>query len=214
MGHDPAHGQVMASRRSAAACTCLALLLLIAAALKIRSNPLDFTMEKMAALRLEDLSGKPAPVLASSSVKAAVFLFMSVECPISNSYAPEFKRLAAEFTPKEVLVRLVYPNPDESAETIRRHLKEFDLPLVALRDPRHELVKMAGVRITPEAAVFVPQRGFVYRGRIDNRYAELGVARPQTTEHDLRDVLVAILNGKPVPRGSARAVGCSISPLP
>jgi hypothetical protein len=168
----------------------------------------------IAQLRLRDLSGHPVSVKATNDLKAVVFLFVSVECPISNSYAPEFRRLAAEFGPKHVEFMLVYPNLDEKDSAIAQHQKEFDLPMAAWRDPYHELVKSARVRITPEAAVFAPGVGFVYHGRIDNRFADLGVARPQATERDLHDVLAAIIAGKPVPHRSAKAIGCSISPPP
>ena len=172
------------------------------------------TEPKLSEVRFEDLSGHAEGLRFGSEIKAVVFLFVSVECPISNSYAPEFKRLGVDFGPKHVLIRLVYPNVDESTDAIRKHLKEFALPFPALRDPRHELVKAAGVRTTPEAAIFSPKSGFVYHGRIDNRYADLGVARPEATEHDLRDALSALLVGKPVAHTTTRAVGCSIAPLP
>jgi hypothetical protein len=165
-------------------------------------------------LRIEDINGKSATLPLDGHTKAIVFLFVSVECPISNSYAPEFRRLAAEFESNQVVFRLVYPNVDETTEAIRRHLRDFELPIPALRDPSHDLVKAAGVAMTPEAAVYVPGRGFVYQGRIDNRYVRLGLARPEATQHDLRDVLRAIVAGKPVPQRKPHAVGCSIAPLP
>jgi hypothetical protein len=163
--------------------------------------------------RLVNLAGEPEPFVFGSEVRAVVFLFLSVECPISNSYAPEIRRLGTEFGPQNVLVRLVYPNPDETTDAVRQHGKDFELAFPALRDPWHDLVKMSGVHLTPEAAVYVPKRGFVYHGRIDNRYADLGVARPAATEHDLKEALKAVLENKPVPHAFAQAVGCSIAPL-
>jgi hypothetical protein len=164
-------------------------------------------------LRVQNLAGQPETLVLPPEVKAVVFLFLSVECPISNSYAPEFRRIGAEFKPRNVLVKLVYPNGDESGDAVRQHLKDFDLPFPAIRDPYHDLVKAAEVQTTPEAAIYVPKHGFVYHGRIDNRYAALGVARAEATEHDLRDALTAIVRGKPVPHRSVRTVGCSIAPL-
>ncbi len=162
--------------------------------------------------RVQDLNGRRIHLGFGSNEVARVFVFLSVECPISNSYAPELQRLGRDFGPKGVKLELVYPNRDETAEAVRKHLKEFGLPFSALRDLHHELVKLSKANITPEVAVFLPKEGLVYHGRIDNRYAELGLARPEATEHDLRDVLTAIVNRKPVPRSTARAVGCSIGP--
>ena len=160
-----------------------------------------------------DLSDRAVDPFAVGDAKALVFLFVSVECPISNSYAPEFRRLETEFTPKKVRIRLIYPNADESADAIKKHLKEFDLPMTAWRDPRHELVQAADVSVTPEAAVFVPGTGFVYRGRIDNRYKDFGLVRPEANEHNLRNVLASVLAGKPVAQRTTTAIGCYIPKL-
>ncbi len=165
-------------------------------------------------LQVLDLEGRAINPLDGAQAKALVFLFVSVECPISNSYAPEMQRLDTEFAPQGVTFKLVYPNPDERAEAIQKHVKEYGLHLGVLRDPQHRLVKAAAVRLTPEVAVFVPRQGFVYHGRIDNQYVDFGKARPAATEHDLREVLTAILQGKPIPYTATRAIGCYISEVP
>jgi hypothetical protein len=75
---------------------------------------------------------------------------------------------------------------------------------------------MTGVRVTPEVAVFVPYTSgarMVYRGRIDDKYVDLGKERPQPTTHDLERVLMAIVEGKHVAPTMTRAVGCFISDL-
>ena len=92
-------------------------------------------------------------------------------------------------------------------------MDEPKLPRHVLRDPRHSLVRLGQVRVTPEAAVFLPGRRLVYHGRIDNRYVELGRERTEATQHDLQTILEAILNGKPVPYATAKAVGCYISEI-
>ena len=95
--------------------------------------------------------------------------------------------------------------------TIRRHLKEYNLPPVALRDPRQELAKFVNASITPEAAIFDRQRRRVYLGRIDDRYVSLGVQRPAATEHDLEDALAATIDGRRVRQATTEAVGCFIA---
>jgi hypothetical protein len=82
-----------------------------------------------------------------------------------------------------------------------------------LRDPDHDLVRLAGATITPEAAVFVQGREMVYRGRIDDRYVDFGMTRTKATTHDLRNTLDAVLAGKPVPAARTRAIGCYIADL-
>jgi hypothetical protein len=142
-----------------------------------------------------------------------VLIFVSTDCPISNRYAPEIKRLHDEFTARGVRFRLVYPNPLDSEAAISKHLEEYGYPPIAQRDRDHTLVKKAGATITPEAAVFDARERLVYRGRIDNRVVELGRERPAATEHDLRNVLAAFLAGRRVSPSTTQAVGCFIADM-
>ena len=165
-------------------------------------------------IRLQDVSGEWSEPLSAKDAKAIVFIFVSIDCPIANSYAPKLRRMNEALAPKGAVFRLVYPNEDEDASKIKKHLAEYDLPFIAYRDPRHELVRAARVSVTPEAAVYVPGKGWVYRGRIDNRYVALGKMRPAATQEDLQDAVSATLAGQAVKVASTHAVGCSIPSLP
>jgi ribosomal protein L35AE/L33A len=165
------------------------------------------------AVLVQALSGAPVDALqAPAGTKAIVFLFTSTDCPISNRYAPEVRRIAETFAAKGVVVRLVYANPSEDTGAIREHMRAFSYAGAAdaLRDPDHALVKYVGARVTPEAAVYAGGR-IVYRGRIDDRYVELGVERPQATRHDLADAIAAVVAGQPVVQPKTQAVGCFIA---
>ena len=148
-----------------------------------------------------------------SALAMTVLIFVSVDCPVSNRYAPEIKRLHDEFTARGVRFRLVYPNPLDSEAAISRHLQDFGYPPIAERDRDHRLVKLAGASVTPEAAVFDARQRLVYRGRIDNRFVELGRERPAATEQDLRNALTAALAGKPATPSRTQAVGCFIADM-
>ena len=163
-------------------------------------------------VRVRDLDDRPIdPFKAPAGTKAMAFLFVSVECPISNRYAPEVRRLHDKFAAQGITFSLVYPNPIEPVAAIRRHLKDYSYPMRALRDPRHELVKVAGATITPEAVVVDPQGRVLYRGRIDDRYVSLGLERPVATRHDLDEALTDILAGKAPRQATTQAVGCFIA---
>jgi hypothetical protein len=163
-------------------------------------------------VRLPDLDNKLVdPFESPAGARAVVFLFVSVDCPISNRYAPEIRRLHERFVARGVSFRLVYPNPAESVEMIRRHMKEYDLPGPALRDPKQELARLVNASITPEAAVFDRQRKRVYLGRLDDRYVSLGVQRPAATRHDLEEALADTVEGRPVREATTQAVGCFIA---
>jgi peroxiredoxin len=164
-------------------------------------------------LRLPDLDGRQIEPLRAKDAKAIVFIFIRTDCPLSNRYAPEVRRLNDKFAKSGVRFWLVYPDQGESGEIIRNHIKEYEYRLSALRDPEHKLVKITGAQVTPEAAVFLPGGRMVYRGRIDDRYVALGKARPATTTRDLEQVLEAILEGKRVTNKTTAAIGCFIPDL-
>ena len=167
-----------------------------------------------------DLSGHRVDPFAAGRHKAVVLLFIRTDCPISNRYAPEIRRIYEKFAPQGVSLWLVYIDPQQPAAEIQKHLKDYSYPLPALRDPEHKLVKLSGVEVTPEAAVFVPQGSsdpsrphrhqMVYRGRIDDWYVDFGKSRPAPTTHDLEQALEAILAHKPVKVRTTWAVGCFI----
>ena len=50
---------------------------------------------------------------------------------------------------------LVYVDRPEPADRIQAHGREYGLRAPAIRDPDHALVRRTGVRVTPEAAVYV-----------------------------------------------------------
>ena len=146
-------------------------------------------------------------------IVAAVLIFVSAECPVSNRYAPEIQRLYGEFSPKGIRFTLVYPNPRDDLAVIAKHLSDYGLPSIAERDPNHVLVSKAQATVTPEAAVFDARERLIYGGRIDDRFVELGRERPAATKHDLRNALNAVLAGKRVDPSKTQAVGCFITDM-
>ena len=150
-----------------------------------------------------------APLSASEPIR--VLVFTTTDCPISNRYAPEIERLATKFKGQARFV-LVYPVAADSPAMIRDHAKKFAYSIEAIRDTDQKLVKQTGVTVTPEVAVMQGTQ-LLYRGRIDDRYVELGRERPSPTQRDLEAALEAVIAGKPIAVRETRAVGCILSDL-
>jgi hypothetical protein len=147
----------------------------------------------------------------AADAKAVAFIFIAVDCPISNGYAPEINRIIADYTQRGVAFYLVYADPTVTAAAVTKHASDFGYTCPALLDPQHVLVRKVGATVTPEAAVFSPGGGTpLYRGRIDDLYLELGKKRFAPTTHDLRDALDAIMQGRPVTTPVTRAIGCDL----
>jgi len=159
-----------------------------------------------------DLDGKLVdPLAPAAGTKATVILFVSTDCPISNRYAPDVRKLHDAYAKDGVAFWLVYPNPADAVSDIRDHLASFKYPGTALRDVRHDLVKRVGATITPEAVVYDGRGRMTYRGRVDDRYSAVGIEKAAATRHDLQDAIAATLAGKPVKERRTQAVGCYIA---
>jgi hypothetical protein len=178
--------------------------------------------------RVLDLAGRPADPLSRAGA-ATVLVFTRTDCPISNRYAPELRRLHDRFAPRGAAFWLVYADPSETVEAIEAHRRAFGLGFDALRDPDHALVRLTGATVTPEVAVFAARAGaaaadgnasgeaaprMVYRGRIDDRAVDFGRTRVEPTRHDLAEVLETILSGGTVAPRTTTAVGCFIAARP
>jgi thiol-disulfide isomerase/thioredoxin len=161
-----------------------------------------------------DLAGRRVEALPLGT-GPLVLVFTATECPLSNRYAPELRRLRSKFAGRGVDFRLVYADDAETEGAIRGHLRAFGLGDDALRDRGQELVRLTGATVTPEVAVLVAGpagRRLVYRGRIDDRAVEVGRIRPTPRVHDLEEVLDALTSGRVVEARTTAATGCFIAP--
>ena len=159
---------------------------------------------------MSDLEGKGVDPFKDKGAVAVTFVFVSNDCPISNRYVPELNRMYERFGPRGIAFWLVHADPSETSAAIRAHAREYGLKIPELRDPNHELVRVAQVGVTPSAAVFAPDQRLLYRGRIDDRFVALGRERPEAQQHELADALEAIVNHRPVAVTVTKAIGCYI----
>lgn len=165
------------------------------------------------AVRVLNLDGEDVDIQTRTQHAATVYIFTRSDCPISNRYAPDVRGLCERFQSRDVEFVLVYVDPREDADSVRRHLKEFDYPCAAVRDPQHALAGHCGATVTPEAAVFDRYRTLTYLGRIDDRYMEIGQSRTEPTARDLEIAIESTLQGQPVAQPRTKAVGCLIADL-
>lgn len=145
--------------------------------------------------------------------RAALLLFVSTDCPISNAYAPEVQRVCADYAERGVDCLLLYEDARVTPDAVRRHREAYGLGRIAAAiDADRAVASAAGATITPEAAVVDRTGSIRYRGRIDDLYVDLRRRRPAATSHDLRTAIDAVLAGRPVARSRIPATGCYIAP--
>lgn len=162
---------------------------------------------------VNDVNGAKIVPLEGKKRKATVLFFITNDCPIANSYAPEIERIFKEYSPKQILFYLVYVDPAQTPEADRKHRREYGYTFPGLLDPTHKLVKLSHAGVTPEAAIFMPDGKLVYHGRIDDRAVDFGTVRAMPLKRDLREALDALLSGKMISNPNPKAVGCYISDL-
>lgn len=150
------------------------------------------------------------PLAEAKGKKAIVLFFVASDCPISNAYAPEIRRIEMQYAPLGIGFYSVYADPAQTLAKARRHAGEYGLPNQVLLDRAHRLAHKTGATVTPEAAVLSSGGRLLYRGRIDDLYVGFGKRREVATRHDLRLALDAILRGESIPQPFTKSVGCYI----
>jgi peroxiredoxin len=160
---------------------------------------------------VSDVKGNKHLTADWRDAKAIVMLFLGTDCPVSNSYCPEFVRLESEFSKRGVRFYGVHTDSDTTVDVAATHAREFALSFPILLDPKQIFARTLGVRVVPEAAVLAPDGQLLYSGRVDDRYSLDGKRRDYPTQRDLENALANVLQGKKPAIARRPAFGC---PLP
>jgi mono/diheme cytochrome c family protein len=161
---------------------------------------------KIDPLPVRDAAGKPVRL---PEAKATVVVFISFECPVSNSYAAPLSDLAKEYEAKGVTFVGLCPC-DATAAEVERQAKEFHLGFRIYKDDGFAAADALKAATTPEVFVLDRHSMLRYRGRIDNGYYARLKKNPQVTSHDLKNALDDMLAGRPVRLPATPSVGCPI----
>jgi peroxiredoxin/mono/diheme cytochrome c family protein len=168
---------------------------------------------KVNAFTLRDAAGKPWSLRDAGKHKATVVVFLSFECPVSNSYAQPLAELYAAYRDRGVAVVGVCPRDEGDAARLAQLARDFKLPFPVFRDDAQAAARALQASVTPEAFVLDAGRVLRYRGRIDDGYAARLKKNPKVTREDLRLALDDLLAGKEVRQPATTAVGCPIVDL-
>jgi peroxiredoxin len=151
--------------------------------------------------------GKPFHLHDLKDKKAIVIVFLSFDCPISNSYTTLLSDLAR--SSEAIALVGVCPTGESSAE-VERQARERRLGFPVFHDGDKSAVNALHAETTPEALVLDGRFVLRYRGRIDDAYRERGKPNARVSCHDLRTALDEVLAGKPVSQPVTTPIGCPI----
>ena len=141
--------------------------------------------------------------------KPIVAVFLSFDCPVSNSYVPILNELAKAYPDKNVIFLAIAPTQDEAA-LLAKQAKECNLAFPLVHDSELKLARTLDAKKVPEAFVLDSELVVRYRGRIDDRYAERLVLKKNFARHDLQEAIAAVVDKKPVKEAVTEAIGCPI----
>lgn len=165
--------------------------------------------KKIDNLTFKDAAGKAVALHDLKNKKAVVVVFLSFECPVSNSYAPFLNEFTKQYGPRDVAFLGLCTN-DETPADVARRAQEFKLAFPVYKDVGFLAANAFQAEMTPEA--FVLDHNFVlrYRGRIDDGYYARLKKNIEVKHHDLKNALDDLLAGKNVRQPITKAVGCMI----
>lgn len=162
-----------------------------------------------------DLEGKTHRIGNGEGYQALALVFVSHECPISRQYIPELNRLAAAVADKPVKFVGVISERGLSRAAAAKFQQDFKVAFPILFDASGEIAATLQPTHVPEAFVLNTDSQVVYRGRIDDQYAEIGKKRPApASKHDFAEAIGATLEGIPLEVAKTTPVGCPFEAEP
>jgi len=188
------------------------MIAMLAVALLVNARPLvadtpapPIIGSTIADFTLPDASGTAHTLASLHGKNGTVLIFIATQCPVSNGYNERMEKLAQDFKARGINVVGINANSTESAADVKDHAAKNNLTFPILKDNGNKVADMLGATRTPEAYFLDASSKLLYHGRIDNSRDIT-----QVNSSELRDALEATLAGKPVPKATANAFGCSI----
>ncbi|MBV9302637.1 MAG: redoxin domain-containing protein [Acidobacteriaceae bacterium] len=171
--------------------------LLSAQEFKVGSQVTDF--------RINQLDGTAVQFSAIKSSSVTVLMFISVQCPVSNSYNERMNALYRDYSPKGVKFIAINANSAESPSAVLEHARAHNFSFPVYKDQNNSVADEFGATVTPETYVIDSTATIRYHGSIDDSMKESRV-----TTQRLRLALDAVLAGKEPSQTETKAFGCSI----
>lgn len=155
------------------------------------------------------VSGRTVALRDLADRPAVAIVFLGIDCPIAELYAPRLAALCRAFEGRGVAFLGINANARDTVEEIAAHAKRLDLPFPVLRDEGNVLADRLKADRMCEVVLLDRQRMVCYRGAIDDQY-QIGARRDEPEHRYLADALEAILKGRRVAVAESQVFGCPI----
>ncbi|MFC1557286.1 redoxin domain-containing protein [candidate division KSB1 bacterium] len=165
--------------------------------------------KKVTDFTLKDLDGKEYSLhklLKKDDVKGVVFMFTSIQCPVSNACDTRYKELAAQFQEKGIVFLAINSNKTESVEAIRSEHSKRNYNFPILKDWNNVIADRFGAEFTPHTYLVDKEGTLIYKGRIDDNHRRENMVK----ENTLGMVVDEYLGGKDLTYTETKSNGCTI----
>lgn len=158
--------------------------------------------------KFRDINGKVY------QIRNKVFVFMDVECPISQFYTKSLQKLSIKYAMVGVIFITVFPTKYVNENEIIAFNHKYNLTIPSVLDKFQSITKKLNASVTPEVIVVNQNNEISYSGSIDDSYFALGKRNLNPKKNYLEDALNSIIkNQKPlIPHSNA--IGCEIQRIP
>lgn len=148
------------------------------------------------------LSQKPFEI--STKEKGALLVFISSQCPCSNSHLAHLNSLHTQYP--EIPLVGVLSNYGENSENAAAHFKSQGVKFPVLHDPEAKLADKFNALKTPHAFLMDAESKIIYKGGVSSSHDF-----PRAKKHFLADALKQYSQNKTIEEPEGRALGCSIT---
>jgi peroxiredoxin len=156
------------------------------------------------------MNGKDTLLNGITHNKASVFIFLSPECPLSQSYSLPLNEFSEKYKKNNICFYGIFPGTLYTKDEMSDFQKKYSIQFPLLVDTSYSLIHIFNASVTPEVFVTDSTGKVLYSGRIDNWAYEVSKKRALITEHNLQDALDCIVNNTPIAVTKTKAVGCFI----
>lgn len=157
------------------------------------------------------IDNKKYSLASFADKKVLVILFICVHCPYVQAIEDRLTQLRKDFESKSVQLIGICANdptdyPEDSPENLKKHALAKGYGFPYLVDDTQEVAKAYDAVCTPDIYVYDQDRKLAYHGRIDDNWKD----ESKVKKHDLKDAILAILEGQAPAEPQFTSMGCSI----
>src|SRR5947207_9135758 len=114
--------------------------------------------------------------------QATVFVFLSPDCPVSQSYTLTLNGIYSQFPANDIGFYGVFPDRSSDRKAVDGFVKEYKILFPVVLDADQKMADFFNATKTPEVFAVDRTGNTFYKGAIDNWTSELGQHRTAVTE--------------------------------